>query len=318
MWNRLGRTMNRLRPAWGLLVGALVAALFVGLECRSGPSAPAAVGSGAPLRSAEAQVNGGTDPAFFMGLVWLDGTEPPMGTLVQAFVGGTECGQGGRTTIGGNVAGQWPGGFIGRAMYLMSVSSSDERPGCGTEGATISFSIGGREAHQTGQWKSGESQVLHLTAGAQPAIFSGVVTIDGGPVDRDIPIQALIGDVLCGDLRVAHDSEPPLMEESEYRHLAVLPSEARAGCGTEGAPIRFLVKGIEAKETAVWEPGFHTLDLLITTAPEKTATPIPEALPETGSGRDDGPGLPWLAVLVAGGVAASISAAAFVVLRSRR
>jgi hypothetical protein len=318
MWKRLGRTMNRSRSARGLLVGALVPALFVGLQWRAGPSAPAAVGSGAPLRSAEAQVIGRTDSAFFMGLVWLDGTEPPMGTLVQAFVGGTECGQGGRTTIGGNVAGQWPDGFIGRAMYLMSVSSSGKKPGCGTEGATVSFSVGGREAHQTGQWKSGESQVLHLTAGAQPAIFSGAVTIDGEPVLRDVPIQALIGDVLCGDLRVAHDSEPPLMEESEYRHLAVLPAEARAGCGTEGAQIRFLVKGIQAKETAVWEPGFHTLDLLISTALEETATPIAEALPETGSGRDDEAGFRWLAVVVAGSIAASISAAAFVVLRSRR
>jgi hypothetical protein len=331
--------MKRLRLLLGLLLGALVAAVFVGLQWGVGLSAPAAAGSGAALRSAEAQTNGATESAFFMGLVWLDGTEPPMGTLVQAFVGGTECGES-RTTIGGNVAGQWPGGFIGRAMYLMSVRSSNVRPGCGTEGATIAFSIDGREAHQTGQWKSRESQVLHLTIGAQPAIFSGAVTIDGGPVDRDIPIQALIGGVLCGDLRVAHDSEPPLMKESEYRHLAVLPGEARAGCGTEGAQIRFLVKGIQAKETAVWEPGFHTLDLLITTAPEETATatatatavptptatpwpsptitPTPKAPPVTGGTGGDGSNLPWLAVVVAGGVAASISAAAFVVLRSRR
>jgi hypothetical protein len=330
--------MNRPRLVRGLLVGALVAALFAGLQWGAGVSAPAAVSPGAVTVSGEAPVRDSADWAHFMGLVWLDGTEPPMGTLVQAFVGDTECGEH-KTTIGGNVAGQWVGGFIGRAIYLISVPSSDKRPGCGTEGASITFWVGGREAHQTGQWRSGDTQFLHLTVGAQPAIFSGDVTIDGDPVLRDVPIQALIGDVLCGDLRVAYDSEPPLMEESEYRHLAVLPSEARAGCGTEGAQIRFLVKGIQAKETAVWEPGFHTLDLLITTAPEETATvtatatavptptvtprppptitPTPKAPPVTGGARRDGSSVPWLAMVVAGGVAVSISAAAFVVLRSR-
>lgn len=329
--------MKCLSPLFGLLLGAVVAAVFVGLQWRVGSSVWTATASGAPAASGEAHPRDSGDWAHFMGLVWLDGTEPPMGTLVQAFVGDTECGER-KTTIGGNVAGQWLHGFIGRAIYLMSVPSSDERPGCGTAGASVSFWVGGKQAHQTGQWRSGDTQFLHLTVGAQPAIFSGNVTIDGGPVERGVPIQAFMDGVLCGELRVAEDSEPPMMKESEYRHLAVLPSEARVGCGTEGAQIRFLVKGIQAKETAIWERGFHTLDLLITTAPEETATatatavptptvtprpsptitPTPKAPPLTGGARRDGSNLPWLAVVVAGGVAASISAAVFVVLRSRR
>lgn len=316
MCDRLGRAMNRPRLVWGLLVGALVAALFVGLQWRAGVSAPAAVGSGAVTASGEAPVRDSDDSAHFMGLVWLDGTEPPMGTLVQAFVGGTECGER-KTTIGGNVAGQWLHGFIGRAIYLMSVPSSDKRPGCGTAGASVTFWVDGKQAHQTGQWRSGDTQFLHLTVGAQPAIFSGNVTIDGGPVERGVPIQAFMDGVLCGELRVAEDSEPPMMKESEYRHLAVLASEARAGCETAGAQIRFLVRGMQAKETAVWEPGFHTLDLLITTAPEETATPAAEGLPETGRGNDDGPGLPWLAAASLGS-AAAVAATAFVILRSSR
>jgi hypothetical protein len=91
------------------------------------------------------------------------------------------------------------------------------------------------------------------------------VAIDGGPVDRDTPIRAYVGDALCGELRVAADTEPPLSEDTRYRHLSVLPAEAKPGCGTVGAETRFTVGETQAKETATWAPGFHSLDLSVTT-----------------------------------------------------
>lgn len=219
-----------------------------------------AIAAGLALRGAGQPAGAADEPATFIGLAWVDGAEPAKGTPVQALVGGTVCGQ---TTIdiGGLDSGLVLDGFIGRAFYRVEVASAGEKAGCGSAGAAVSFSVGGKEAEQTGQWKTGEEQVLHLTAGAQPAIFSGAVTIDHEPVERDTSIRAYVGDVLCGELKVAADTEPPLSEDDKYRHLAVLPATARAGCGTAGAEVRFMIGNSAAYQAASWTPGFHALDL---------------------------------------------------------
>lgn len=223
-----------------------------------------AVTSGVPDGSTGTAANAAPDQAVFIGLVWVDGAGPAKGTPVQALIGGTVCGES-TTDVGGQGSGLLLDGFVGRAFYRVEVASNEERAGCGAEGASVAFSIGGKQAQQAGQWKAGEEQLLRLTAGAQPAIFSGSVTIDGGPVDRDTPIRAYVGDALCGELRVAADTEPPLSEDNRYRHLSVLPAEAKPGCGTVGAETRFTVGETQAKETATWAPGFHSLDLSATT-----------------------------------------------------
>src|SRR5687768_16052845 len=66
------------------------------------------------------------------------GGQGAAGAAIAALVGGTNCGS---TTADGT------------GNYRLDVLSSGERPGCGTDGATVAFTIAGQRASQTGTWK---------------------------------------------------------------------------------------------------------------------------------------------------------------------
>lgn len=61
--------------------------------------------------------------------------------------------------------------------YRLDVFLASVRPGCGYEGATISFFVGDERADQTAVWHAGSSQELNLTAGPRPALFRGSLTL---------------------------------------------------------------------------------------------------------------------------------------------
>lgn len=114
---------------WRLLGAVLVAVLAVGL--------PAWQSQAQPL-----------PPNRFFGRATLDG-QPAAGAAIAALIGTTTCGS---TTADG------------AGNYRLDVLSSGERPGCGTDGATVSFTVGGVRASQTGTWRQGEFTPLDLTA----------------------------------------------------------------------------------------------------------------------------------------------------------
>jgi hypothetical protein len=83
-----------------------------------------------------------------------------------------------------------------------------------------------------------------------------------------LPIQAYVGDVLCG--------ETVAQTTFGYSYfLPVLSGELRPGCGREGDTVRFIVNGRQVPETPTWQAGRHYVRL--------TGEQLDVGLPITGS-----------------------------------
>ena len=93
-----------------------------------------------------------TPPNRFFGDVTLDGAPAPAGTNVTADIGGNVCGQ---TTVQAD------------STYVLDAVSSGQTAGCGTEGASVSFTVGGSPAG-TAAWSSGQFTELDLAGEAAP------------------------------------------------------------------------------------------------------------------------------------------------------
>jgi hypothetical protein len=92
-----------------------------------------------------------TPPNRLFGNVTLDGAPASAGTNVTATIGGNVCGQ---TTVKAD------------ATYVLDVVSSGQTAGCGTEGASVSLTVGGSPAGSA-TWSSGKFTSLDLAG--QPA-----------------------------------------------------------------------------------------------------------------------------------------------------
>ena len=95
-----------------------------------------------------------TPPNRFFGDVTLSGAPAPAGTNVSASIGGNVCGQ---TTVQAD------------STYVLDVVSSGQTAGCGTEGASVSFTVGGDPAG-TATWSSGQFTNLALAGAAAPTV----------------------------------------------------------------------------------------------------------------------------------------------------
>jgi hypothetical protein len=101
-------------------------------------------------------------PARFAGTVVVNGTPATPGTSVEVHIGTTTCGV---TTVfsqGGN------------SNYTVDSPALDPgaTPNCGTDGAAVTFWVGGQKADQTGTWHSYQLNLVNLTvttATATPA-----------------------------------------------------------------------------------------------------------------------------------------------------
>jgi hypothetical protein len=107
-------------------------------------------------------------PTTFLGTVTLDGHSVSDGTAVVALIDGKACGEAAGDT---GRKGTWTaaearpeyGIKTGDSLYAVDVFSDSQVPGCGTNGAVVTFLIAGRPAHQTGVWKAYPTP-LNLTA----------------------------------------------------------------------------------------------------------------------------------------------------------
>ena len=118
---------------------------------RRGVLAVAVVALLSSLMAASVSAQPPTPPDRFFGNVTLDGAPAPAGTNVTATISGNVCGQ---TTV------------LADSTYVLDVVSSNQTAGCGTDGASVSFKVGGNPA-ESGTWSSGKFTELNL-AGKTP------------------------------------------------------------------------------------------------------------------------------------------------------
>ena len=198
----------------------------------------------------------------------IDAAPAPEGTVVQALIADTVCDE---YTVGaGPSSGRQGPAFTPHTRsntVSLVVPSADEKEGCGSEGATITFRIGGRPANETEPWYPRQhTDIWMLTAGPSFATYFG--TVAGGDVHGSA-VTAYIGDTPCS---------------SDYGSLfgtyliIVLPADLERGCGVEGATVRFMVNDVRAQQTAEWTPGHHDLQLTVSAA-GPSPTPVAAASP---------------------------------------
>lgn len=92
-------------------------------------------------------------PARFAGSVLVDGQQPPAGTVIEARVGDASCGVTSTFTFGSEM------------RYAVDVESLDPgaSPSCGTDGATVTFLIGGKLANESAAWRNFDINIVNLT-----------------------------------------------------------------------------------------------------------------------------------------------------------
>ncbi len=116
-------------------------------------------------------------PARFAGTVTLNGAPAAPGTTIEALIGSATCGTATVFTSGNE------------SRYALDSPALDPAatPNCGTDGAAVTFRVGGVPAAETGSWKNYQLNILNLTAGGATtptASPSGSVTArtPGAPV----------------------------------------------------------------------------------------------------------------------------------------
>ncbi|MER3419934.1 MAG: hypothetical protein C4290_05120, partial [Chloroflexota bacterium] len=98
-------------------------------------------------------------PTRVFGTVTVDGRTALAGTVVQAFIGEKLCGEG----VVRRISDELPLG------YVVDVAGASQIEGCGTDGATITFRVGGVLANETATFATGTFLRLDLTVSGQVA-----------------------------------------------------------------------------------------------------------------------------------------------------
>jgi hypothetical protein len=121
-------------------------------------------------------------------------------------------------------------------------------------------------------------------AGAQvfgpPMTLFGSITDSEGPVAEGLPVEAYVGNTLCG----RGVTEPTGDGDGRVIVYAVhvVAREQTAGCGSLDAVVRVKIGDRFATQTATWEAGPKQLDITFgsaTPAPIPTFTPTPTRTP---------------------------------------
>lgn len=121
-------------------------------------------------------------PSSFYGSVTVDGQSAPDDVEVRAFIDGIDCTQ---APPGESLAAR-----EGEAsIYVLHVVHESQRPGCGRDGRTVTFTIAGQPASQQAVWRPGPQQV-DLSVGAGPLV--PLPTATATPVTGTIQPTALL------------------------------------------------------------------------------------------------------------------------------
>lgn len=114
----------------------------------------ALLGASGMFNATEVAAESPPNPAArFVGSVLVDGQAPPAGTLIEARVGATTCGATQVFSQGSE------------ARYKVDVAAVDPggNPNCGTDGASVTFYIGGKLARESGAWRNYDINIVDLT-----------------------------------------------------------------------------------------------------------------------------------------------------------
>ena len=155
------------------------------------------------------------------------------------------------------------GGMIPMAdvplAYQVSVVSDQIKPGCGREGAVVTFLIGDRQASQTAVWHVGADTLLNLVAGPPFSLISGSTSLTCTEIERLAPrLVPFIDGTACGQERPSDVLSAPCRGELSGYAAVVFSAEQQAGCGVEGAEVTFKLLDAQgnviavAKEKGVW------------------------------------------------------------------
>lgn len=120
-------------------------------------------------------------PGRFVGSVVVDGQPAAAGTVIEARIGSASCGVDTVFTQGTE------------SRYAIDVPALDPgaTPNCGTDGATVTFYIGGKLARETGSWRNFDINIVNLSyvsptptptpsASASPSATPATPTTAGG------------------------------------------------------------------------------------------------------------------------------------------
>jgi hypothetical protein len=290
-----------------LLVGLVVGAFGTsagGVGARRPSPAPTISPSTAPAPAATPSPD---QLSVFEGPCWLD-AHPCVGETLSASINGTVCVS--------NAFSYLPPDGTG-TLFWLEVPSKDVRPGCGSEGATVEFSVGGRPTRTTGVWHAGSHVILMFFAGPPFAPFSGLSSVPIAPGQSVVPF---INRRICG-----YGISDSIGSEHTYA-ACVFSDEQQPGCGVEGSVITFKLLDAQgnvvavASQTGVWHAWDGVSDvqhLDLTFGPAGVIT-----MPGTGDGPQGG-GSGWgrlsLALAVAGlaGVAGGLAVRRRVLQRRR-
>jgi hypothetical protein len=201
-----------------------LAAIAVGVAYADTPTpTPAPVSSATPVPP---------EPALFNIIPWVNGQNAAHD--VTAKIGETLC-----------ATGVPSAGAGARANYQLLVPSEEVVPGCGREGAVVTFFVDGQQAARTAIWHSGgsgdPSRIMNVVVGTP---FARFILIIGGSVPQafgpDSTLVSFLGDRACGNSEVVYSNEQ------------------EPGCGVEGSQIAFKLLDAQgnviavANEKATW------------------------------------------------------------------
>lgn len=129
------------------------------------------LGSAAALQAGGALAESPPNPpSRFVGSVKIDGVNAPAGTSVEARIGSASCGV---TTV-----------FTAsnESRYVLDSPALDPgaTPNCGTDGATVSFMVGGKPANETGTWHNYQLNTVNLTVTTAATATPTATTPAGG------------------------------------------------------------------------------------------------------------------------------------------
>jgi len=214
-----------------------LAALTAGVANARTPS-PTATGTPMPPATATPSP---PPPAVFAGTVWVDARIVGDRDLT-ARIGDTVCGTARPPFISP------PGADA--PVFGLSVPSDEVLPGCGREGAVVTFFVGGQQAPQTAVWHAGAFEGLALIIGPPFATFGGGLSYNSSRIPAGQAVVPYIKDTPCGYALI------PATRDA-YRGIA-FSNEQELGCGVEGSQVTFKLLDAQgnvlavAKEKGVW------------------------------------------------------------------